>query len=449
MRLFRSIRFKFSVTVIALLAATFLMSSAVIFKTLDDYIENEVLKRAEAVSRSAAASAAHSIISDDMLGLDSLVLRIKQTNPDIEYIAVVDNNMKILAHNDIGKRGSVLRLAGGENLRNEADGTRIWKADGPHGEFFQVDTPVYFQGRKFGGIVLSLSKSVLLSAQLRAKDRVLKGFIIITLFGIAGIVLLLSFITKPIKELASGVRDLMDGKRSRPLKVYSGDELGALTSSFNRMAEEITYQKESLGKYSQRLEEAYLSTVRALAAAIDARDSYTHSHSTRVAALSLKLGQAAGMSRDELLDLEIACLFHDLGKLKTPDYILLKAGPLSADEEMQMMKHAEQGAEIISKSPALMKYVPAVRHHHEWYNGTGYPDRLAGDQIPFTASIIAIADAFDAMTSKRPYRKPLSVSDALQELDRYAGEQFNPALVKLFVDIYQRGNGDAELREAV
>jgi len=196
----------------------------------------------------------------------------------------------------------------------------------------------------------------------------------------------------------------------------------------------IHEQKQSLNTYAQELEEAYIATVQVLAAAIDARDPYTLGHSTRVAGLSMKVGQALGLGKKELDDLEIACLFHDVGKIKTPDIILNKRSKLDTSEYGQMMNHPEIGAEILSKAPSLVKYIPAVKHHHEWYNGEGYPEGLRKDQIPFSASIIAIADAYDAMTSQRPYRNALSEEEAIKELLNYSGKQFDPLLVEVFIE---------------
>jgi putative nucleotidyltransferase with HDIG domain len=216
------------------------------------------------------------------------------------------------------------------------------------------------------------------------------------------------------------------------LHVYSRDELGKLTASFNHMTELASMQQAKLSGYAQELENSYVSTIKVLTAAIDARDPYTLGHSTRVARLALKMGISIGLSEQELEELEIASLFHDVGKLKTPDYLLLKEGPLNDVEHREIAGHCEYGAAILSRASSLQKYIPAVRHHHEWFNGKGYPDGLRGDDIPLQAAIIAIADAFDAMTSDRPYKSPLSHEEALIELKRFSGSQFNPWLVDVF-----------------
>lgn len=144
-------------------------------------------------------------------------------------------------------------------------------------------------------------------------------------------------------------------------------------------------------------------------------------------------------------DLEVACLFHDVGKIKTPDSILLKPGKLSPAEYKEMMLHVEYGASILSWAPSLVKYFPATRHHHEWHNGKGYPDGLTGKSIPLFAAIITIGDTFDAMTSDRPYRKALSAEEALAEIGRMSGVQFRPDLVPVFIGQMEKRCSDNRL----
>jgi HD-GYP domain-containing protein (c-di-GMP phosphodiesterase class II) len=129
-----------------------------------------------------------------------------------------------------------------------------------------------------------------------------------------------------------------------------------------------------------------------------------------------------------------------VGKIKTPDSILLKPGRLSPAEYKEMMHHVEYGASILSWAPSLVKYIPSTRHHHEWHNGKGYPDGLAGDNIPLFAAIINIADAFDAMISDRPYRKALSEGDALREIVHMSGIQFRPDLVAIFLELMEESH---------
>ena len=143
-------------------------------------------------------------------------------------------------------------------------------------------------------------------------------------------------------------------------------------------------------------------------------------------------GYSRLMGEDELSNLERAAIFHDLGKIQTPDDVLLKGERLSRAEEEQMKSHAVDGTEILRMAPFLHRYIPVVRAHHEWYNGEGYPDGLKRDEIPLHAQLIALADAFDAMTTDRPYRQALSTEAAITEIMRFRGTQFDPELADAF-----------------
>jgi HD-GYP domain-containing protein (c-di-GMP phosphodiesterase class II) len=294
--------------------------------------------------------------------------------------------------------------------------------------------------KPLGSVIIGMNRSVLVEAQRKVGNMILIVFGIIVVLGIFASSLLASFLIKPIKELSAGVEELKYGTAKDPLRIYSQDELGKLTRNFNEMSALIAEQRGKLTKYARDLEEAYVSIVKVVAAAIDARDSYTHGHSARVAKLSLLIGKQIGLTKEDLGDLEVACLFHDVGKIKTPDSILLKPGRLSPAEYKEMMHHVEYGASILSWAPSLVKYIPSTRHHHEWHNGKGYPDGLVGDNIPLFAAIINIADAFDAMISDRPYRKALSEGDALREIVHMSGIQFRPDLVAIFLELMEESH---------
>jgi putative nucleotidyltransferase with HDIG domain len=367
------------------------------------------------------------------LGMDHLVFKGKESNSDVEYIAVIDTQRNIIAHSDIKKRGEILKR-GEENLyKKNADGTLVKEISLSSGRFYEVSTPVVFKNKLLGTVIVGVNRSVLLEAQRLARHRIIVILTVTLSIGLIGILGLSFFIARPIKELSSGVQELKEGKRTRPLRIFSKDELGKLTESFNNMGELITEQKKELSKYTQELEEAYISILRILAVAIDARDPYTLGHSARVALYSLMIGETIGLEKNRLEELEIASLFHDVGKLKTPDSILFKRKSLDSKEYDEIRHHPEDGAEILRKVRSLQKYVSPVRHHHEYYNGDGYPDGLDGDRIPLYAAIISISDTFDAMTSTRPYRKALSNTEAFKELEKGAGKQFHPDLVRAFL----------------
>ncbi|HVC88839.1 MAG TPA: diguanylate cyclase [Gaiellaceae bacterium] len=194
-------------------------------------------------------------------------------------------------------------------------------------------------------------------------------------------------------------------------------------------AETIQSQNVSLEQANKLLKERSTAAMESLSATVDARDAYTAGHSRRVQQLALAVGRELGLSQAELELLGHAALFHDIGKLGIPDAILLKPGPLTEDEWVVMASHAGEGASIINRLGFLSDAVPAIRHHHERFDGGGYPDGLAGDDIPLGARIIHVADAFDSMLTTRVYRPARPAQEALDELHRMAGSQFCPRCV--------------------
>jgi diguanylate cyclase (GGDEF)-like protein/putative nucleotidyltransferase with HDIG domain len=194
-------------------------------------------------------------------------------------------------------------------------------------------------------------------------------------------------------------------------------------------AETIQSQNVSLEQANRLLKERSTAAMESLSATVDARDSYTAGHSRRVQQLALAIGRELGLSQAELDLLGHAALFHDIGKLAIPDAILLKPASLTEDEWALMQRHADEGARIIDRLGFLNDAVPAIRHHHERFDGTGYPDGLRGEEIPLGARIIHVADALDSMLTTRIYRAARPATEALAELRRAAGSQFCPRCV--------------------
>jgi putative nucleotidyltransferase with HDIG domain len=176
------------------------------------------------------------------------------------------------------------------------------------------------------------------------------------------------------------------------------------------------------------------AALEALSATVDARDTYTAGHSRRVAASATVIAQELGLSGHELVVVDQAALLHDIGKIGVPDAVLLKEGPLTAAEWVVMRSHPEEGARIIERLGYLDDVVPGIRYHHERMDGRGYPDGLLGDKIPLAARIIHVADALDAMTTKRLYREERSFEEALEEIRSGRGTDF----CSLCVDALER-----------
>jgi diguanylate cyclase (GGDEF)-like protein/putative nucleotidyltransferase with HDIG domain len=231
------------------------------------------------------------------------------------------------------------------------------------------------------------------------------------------------------------------------LEAYLGVTLKRLFSTGPEAFDEVyrrleqftrSLAEQSGGEAPDTLPEAVVETVTSLALAIDAKDHYTQGHSQKVSAYAVVIAKALAMSEPEVEEIRLAALLHDIGKVGIPETILNKSGPLDASEWETMKTHTELGAKILEPLQTMDKIRLMVRHHHEFYDGTGYPDRLEGEKIPYGARLIAIADAYDTITSERTYKKARTSEDAFRELERCSANQFDPELVALFIETMRR-----------
>lgn len=185
----------------------------------------------------------------------------------------------------------------------------------------------------------------------------------------------------------------------------------------------------------EKLEKAYMESIQTIRYTVEAKDTYTRGHSDRVSEYSVLIGEKLGMSKEDIRRLQIGGLFHDVGKIGVPDNILQKNDKLTDDEYSEIKNHPTIGAQILSTASIFQDIIPIVKYHHERYDGKGYPCRLKGKDIPYLARITAVADAFDAMTSKRVYRDSLSIDVVISEIEKNKGTQFNPEIADVFLDI--------------
>lgn len=198
---------------------------------------------------------------------------------------------------------------------------------------------------------------------------------------------------------------------------------------------EIKRINNELSDTYEKLEKAYLESIETLRYTVEAKDPYTRGHSDRVSAYSVLIGEKLELQEEEIKTLRIGGLFHDIGKIGIPDSILLKEAKLSDDEYSQIKNHPAIGAHILNNATIFQDILPIVMHHHERYDGNGYPGKLKGEAIPYLARITAVADTFDAMTSKRTYRDALPLQTVISEIERCSGSQFDPAIASAFLDI--------------
>jgi putative two-component system response regulator len=236
----------------------------------------------------------------------------------------------------------------------------------------------------------------------------------------------LDYIIKPFSS--SSILEVVEKgleRRSSLLNIsYKLEELQLLNKSLD----------DQVKKAYKNIQTHYEETVRSLVAAIDAKDSYTKGHQERMSKFAVLLGREMKIPSKKLRLIEQASLLHDIGKIGVPEHILRKKGPLSKEEFESIKQHPVIGAKIISPVRFLKEVVPLVLHHHERYDGKGYPEGLKGEQIPLETRIITIADAIDAMLSQRPYAPPRPVHEVKLELRQKAGSQFDPLLVEMILE---------------
>jgi len=218
--------------------------------------------------------------------------------------------------------------------------------------------------------------------------------------------------------------------RNTPAKAFADDDEVLLSSIGSQMAVAIENYRLNLD-----MERTYVETIMALALAVEAKDPYSAGHSKRVGFYATQIGEQLGLDHETLGMLHDAGVLHDIGKIGIKDEILLKPTLLTHEEEKVMQQHSLIGEAIVKPVRSLHKVVALIRHHHERYDGTGYPSGLKGEEIPLGSRILSVADTYDAMITDRPYRKRLSVDDAKAELKKCAGVQYDPQIVEAFLRI--------------
>jgi len=250
---------------------------------------------------------------------------------------------------------------------------------------------------------------VIMMSAVGTHDRVIKAFE-------KGAV---DFIAKPfnIPQIKEAIKDAI-AKRTTP--ITSGEGVSTITEKV--------------------LKQSYIDLLATMTKILEIKDRYTKGHSKRVKKYSIEIGQKLGLKDDELEIIEYAAMLHDIGKIAVSDVILSKPGRLNDEEWAAVKKHPAISSDILSSLKLLHAELPAVRHHHERFDGKGYPDGLKGEDIPLYARILALADAYDAMTSARPYREALSKEDAIQEIEKGKGSQFDPGLADIFLELIRGKN---------
>jgi len=248
-------------------------------------------------------------------------------------------------------------------------------------------------------------------------------------------------LTSPLKDLKKKAEEFGKGYLNSKISINRNDEIGDLAITFNNMADSILDKTNQLKLANKNLQEMLGCTIKSLATVLDGKSSWTAGHSERVLSYALSIASRFDNSTDFLENVKICSLLHDIGKICIPDTVLEKVDIFTEEDLRIIREHPLHGARILSSIRQFEDIIPVIRHHHEHYNGGGYPDGLSGESIPFIARILSVADAYDAMTTGRHYRKARDLSDAIEELKRNAGIQFDPQIVEAFLQIILKEKG--------
>ena len=380
-------------------------------------------------------NAADGLIGAILIGdyLDDRAGTIKASLPH-DDITFYDVNGQVLATSSPIPPGQWPTLALDGNTRDRITPTSVVElprvAGGPGTEILSPWT-VRSTNLGYVGTVGSTAGLLADTNQLR--------IILVTLF-LAGVLFTLAIgiwlarrITRPVHRLVEATRLVSAGDLEHQAPVTTHDEIGELTDSFNQMTRSLKEKSASLRMTMTQLQDTYLMTIEALAAAVEARDPYTHGHTRRVEDYALIMANALGCSEVEINALRRASVLHDIGKIGIEDAILRKQARLEPDEALRMQKHPVIGVDMLKGIDFLDPVLPLIRHHHERWDGNGYPDELRTDEIPLGARILAVADAVDAMTSDRPYRAARTFYYAKTEILKGSATHFDPEVVTAFI----------------
>jgi len=282
-------------------------------------------------------------------------------------------------------------------------------------------------GKDLGLLGTAMVKNVLVTASLPTR-----GWIAALIFSTAFLVILLginlsTMLTRPLLKLMSASREVARGNLEVQVPRESNDEIGVVAASFNTMV-------LNLQQTHDEMVATYDSTLEGWAKALELRDKETSGHTVRVTELMLVLSRRINIPEEELVHIRRGTTLHDIGKMGIPDHILLKPGKLSAEEWEIMRQHPVFAYEMLKKIQYLVPALDIPYCHHERWDGKGYPRQLKGEEIPLSARLFSIIDAWDAMTSDRPYHAKISQQEALQIIRNESDRQFDPALVEVFCD---------------
>ncbi len=410
-----SLRWKVAVSASLLLIAVAGAVAIALIRYERFFLKQEGEKRVRALANSLAVNARDPLLVGDDLRLAPITESV-MSEEDALYAFIVDHRHVVAYHSD----GSLIGSRHPTELPPAA-----WPV-------LHAEVPIEVEGTRVGTAVVGLSSAFIDKAMRTTTRGLLTPFVIGISIAVAGIFFLAGFHVRRIENLEGAVQAVARGDMLARAEVGGRDEVTRLASHFNQMVAQLTEAR-------RQVEKGFRETIGALAAALEAKDPYTRGHCDRVARISRAIAERIGLSEAYLRDLELAALLHDVGKIGIRAKVLSKDSRLDSAEVQHMKRHPEIGARILSSLSSLGQVETYVRHHHEHFDGSGYPSGLAGNDIPLPARIIHIVDTYDAMTTNRPYQSALSHEEAVAHLVAHKGSYFDPMLVEVFRELCAEG----------
>jgi HD-GYP domain-containing protein (c-di-GMP phosphodiesterase class II) len=346
-------------------------------------------------------------------------------------VYVVDGRGRLIAHSDPARFSGNPDFSKIEIVRmflesgGRAGATVPFTLPSDAGPLKMLGTFARVAGDLGWGVIVQVDEA---KAYFSAIDMRNRSLLLVAVVAVVAAVLGVLFagqISRPIQELARGARQLAGGDYATRVSVKSRNEVGVLAEAFNHMGAEIQKAIEEILRQAAINKELFMGSIRMLANAIDEKDPYTRGHSERVAYYSAVIAKHLGMSGEDVEKVHLAGIIHDVGKIGIEDKILRKAAALTDDEYEIMKQHPSKGEHILDAVPMLKAMAGDGLHHHENMDGSGYPRGLKGGDIPLLGRIVSVADAFDAMTTDRPYSKAMTFEAALQRLRVLVGKKFD------------------------
>ncbi len=383
-----------------------------------NFLVAETSKRGELLAKSLLISVKEPLLDRDLLSLSSAVEAIRR-EPDVVSAWILDHQGAVVIRSDAepGPRAAGLTSGRGAPAR---DDVMVFSA------------PVTYGPRTIGSVHVGMGMAHADRALAQTRRHVVRTMVFGLMIGMAGTFALARFFVKPVDLLVAATHEAARGNLDIQVPVHRRDEIGALAESFNTMIADLRVAADSI-------QQGYLDMTIALAAAIEAKDEYTRGHCQRVSAYAVEIGTRLALPDHTMRDLELAAILHDIGKIGIDEAILRKPTRLTFEEMQAMHEHPTIGERILRSVEPLHLVASYIVYHHEHYDGRGYPHGARGEEIPLIARIISVADAYDSMSSRRPYRETLPEAESLTRLRTKAGSQFDPQIVSIFLELYDTG----------